>query len=376
MKIVFLCGCLEPGKDGVGDYTRLFAKELIKKGHLVSVIALNDKYIKTLLKEEQCFGNVDFPYLRLPSNLKSKKKFRYVKEWINSFDPEWLSLQFVPYAFNSKGLNYNLGTNLKNAGKLRRWHIMFHEIWQGESKVDPLKNVVLGVFQKYIILKMVKKIRPLCYGTSNNFYERVLAKNAISTTLLPVFNNLPIGNISGKALFNKLPQDILNNRGQYIIASFFGAIHFDEDLLDGFKKLQELVKNSQKKLVLTHLGKSEQVAKLWSYVNLSDNDYVYEFGQQSGQEIADYLCQIDVGLSTNPKILFEKSGSIAAMLNNKLPVILLGKGFEFDNRKIAYIKEVDEIMSLNDFIIQPKDFGEKFGVDNIAAKFENLLESY
>ena len=32
MKIVFICGCLEPGKDGVGDYTRRLSAELIDHG--------------------------------------------------------------------------------------------------------------------------------------------------------------------------------------------------------------------------------------------------------------------------------------------------------------------------------------------------------
>src|SRR4030081_3934353 len=110
MKIVFICGGLEPGRDGIGDYTHQLATELIKKGHTVSAIALNDKYVKILKKEER-LTNHDFIALRLPSNWKSAQRYKYAKDWIDSFDPEWLSLQFGPYSFNKKGLPFNLGVN-------------------------------------------------------------------------------------------------------------------------------------------------------------------------------------------------------------------------------------------------------------------------
>jgi hypothetical protein len=46
MKIIFLCGSLEPGCDGVGDYTRRLAGELIKQGHHIAAVALNDQYLQ------------------------------------------------------------------------------------------------------------------------------------------------------------------------------------------------------------------------------------------------------------------------------------------------------------------------------------------
>jgi hypothetical protein len=40
MRIVFLCFSLEPGRDGVGDYTRALAGELIRPGHEVCAVAM------------------------------------------------------------------------------------------------------------------------------------------------------------------------------------------------------------------------------------------------------------------------------------------------------------------------------------------------
>ena len=47
MKLVFICGSLEPGKDGVGDYVYILARELIDLGHTCLLIALNDQFLET-----------------------------------------------------------------------------------------------------------------------------------------------------------------------------------------------------------------------------------------------------------------------------------------------------------------------------------------
>ena len=44
MKILFICGTFENGKDGVGDYTKRLAKEIIDYGHSVHIIAIHDKF--------------------------------------------------------------------------------------------------------------------------------------------------------------------------------------------------------------------------------------------------------------------------------------------------------------------------------------------
>ena len=43
MKLLFLCSSLEPGRDGVGDYTRRLAGECLRQGHEVRLLSLNDK---------------------------------------------------------------------------------------------------------------------------------------------------------------------------------------------------------------------------------------------------------------------------------------------------------------------------------------------
>ena len=103
MKILFICGSLEPGKDGVGDYTRRLAGELIKQNTVIEIISLNDKYIKQIWEGTQEDGVQRIPVLRLPASCPWDKRLQKAKERIDSFEPEWLSLQYVAFAFNNKG---------------------------------------------------------------------------------------------------------------------------------------------------------------------------------------------------------------------------------------------------------------------------------
>jgi hypothetical protein len=108
LRIAFLCGSLEPGFDGVGDYTRRLAGELTKQGHSTVIIALHDKTVPDKLEEKQTVDNIELPVLRIPAHYSSKKRFRSAGEWIRTFNPDWLSLQYVPYSFQNKGLPFGL----------------------------------------------------------------------------------------------------------------------------------------------------------------------------------------------------------------------------------------------------------------------------
>jgi hypothetical protein len=64
MKIFLLCGSLEHGKDGVGDYTRRLAGELIRQGHNTAIISLNDRFIEGVVREEQESDGTNMSVLR------------------------------------------------------------------------------------------------------------------------------------------------------------------------------------------------------------------------------------------------------------------------------------------------------------------------
>lgn len=108
MKLVFLCGSLELGCDGVGDYVRRLAEELFKQGHEIGAVALNDPSIKEDFTEIQRTDEFHFSILRISSGWPAEKRFAKAKTWIDAFDPEWLSLQFVIFSYHPKGLPFGL----------------------------------------------------------------------------------------------------------------------------------------------------------------------------------------------------------------------------------------------------------------------------
>ena len=116
MKIAFLCFSLEPGRDGVGDYTLRLVKELIGIGHHVYLIALKDRWIDELILETTGTSDSAYTILRIPSLWDEKKQFRIAKEHINKFDPDWISLQYVIFGFHPKGLPFGLSKKLKWLG--------------------------------------------------------------------------------------------------------------------------------------------------------------------------------------------------------------------------------------------------------------------
>src|SRR5690606_24463810 len=112
MKIIFICGCLEPGKDGVGDYTRRLAGELIRQDIPVGIISYNDMFVEDEILEHQVSENTPIPCLRIPKAWSRRKRSDHAKIWVKHNNPEWLSLQFVIYSFNDKGLPFGLGSQL------------------------------------------------------------------------------------------------------------------------------------------------------------------------------------------------------------------------------------------------------------------------
>ena len=99
MKIIFICGSLEPARDGVGDYTRKLAAEIIRQGHKATIVSLAEENNFDLFKGVQHCEDIEIPVLR-SAVIFHKNYVQEVKAWIDEFNPGWISLQFVPFSFH------------------------------------------------------------------------------------------------------------------------------------------------------------------------------------------------------------------------------------------------------------------------------------
>ena len=328
MRISFLCGGLEPGADGVGDYTRRLACECIRRRHSSIIIALNDSRVSQPLCERQQADEVEIPVLRLPRSMSWGDRFHEVLERLNAFTPDWISLQFVPFSFHPKGLCFELSRELRRLRIEATWHVMFHELWLGLEDKASMKLRAWGGMQRSIIVNLVTQLKPRQMHTQAEAYRAVLQREGIQADILPLFGNIPHAENDN---YSKVLQPYLSDslsefggRDGLYLAGVFGSVHKEWDVETCLDALLPLVKQSQKQLVLVFLGRNNLTSAALSTLKdkLRDHAIVIRTGDRTPAEISQILRSLDLGLATTPRQLIQKSGSVAAMLEHGLSVLV------------------------------------------------------
>jgi len=349
MKIAFIVRNLEPGRDGVGDYTRRLAGELIRQGHGVRIISLNDKVENGKQKAEignddrisafsfhlsafleiQNSDGTDVECLRLPRTMRWPQRVELARQWLDEFNSDWLSLQFVPFGFHPKGLCFGLGKRLAAINSKAQWHIMFHELWLGLAEHSTVKHRLWGALQRCIVRDLIRRLRPRVVHTHAEPYRIVLDREGIKAVILPLFSNISV--VSGNAWTDLIAPLLAEReagsgeRNQFYLAGVFGAVHPEWDAEVAVVTLLPLVRRFQKRLVLVFFGKSnlypERLGRLKS--QLENRAGVVMAGERPANEISLIMRTMDLGLATSPRQMIQKSASVAAMLEHGLPVLVI-----------------------------------------------------
>lgn len=334
MKLVFLCGSLEPGRDGVGDYSRRLACELIRKSHEVVIVALKDRVITSLYSGLQSSNGIDVPVLRIPASMDEKERFSHAGDYIRKFGPEWISLQYVPFSFEKRGLPFTFGKHLKGLCSNVKWHFMFHELWVGLYGYSTFKLKILGLMQKVIIRQMLAAINPESVTTSIGIYKKNLGWKEVN--LIPLFSNIPVA--------GTLRQDM--KQSDNITAIHFGSF---TGALDDYKRqvdfLTGIGEKTGKTVCLEIIGNGGVYKD--KAIDISRRAFgeenVIDCGFLSEESISNHLLGADIGISRADYTLFGKSGSAMAMLEHGLPLLLrgtrptediIGKNFPFKEQLV------------------------------------------
>lgn len=299
-RIAFLCGCAEPGKDGVGDYTALLAAECERRGNATLRIALNDSYV-TEARETSAT-------LRLGAASGWPGRFERARDAVERFGADTVSLQWVPYAFHPKGIPRGIEKGLARITGGRTTHVMCHEIWIGAELKASLARRLAGAAQRAVLKRILRSLRPAIVDTSNPAYAALLAAAGIEAGVLPLFGSIPIA----AAATARDPA----------VARFgmFGELHPEWPPEPLFGTLREL----GKRVEIAHIGRIGRGEALWCGI---ERRYGSEFGfkrhgEQSPARISQFLMNMDFGIATTPLALLGKSGTAAAMLEHGLPVIV------------------------------------------------------
>jgi glycosyltransferase involved in cell wall biosynthesis len=328
MRLAFFCSSLEPAKDGVGDYTRRLSGELIRQGHSCVAVALAEPHISEAKFESQEIEGTPVSVLRLPKDAPWSERVAQARQWVDAFNPEWASLQLVLFGFHPKGLCFGLGKNLAAINSKASWHVMFHELWLGLGENAPVKHRIYGAMQRGIVLDMVRRLRPRAAHTQTEPYRIVLGREKIAASVMPLISNVPY--VKGDGWTELLEPLVAQAAGErpdrkrFYLAGVFGAVYPEWKVEDVVNIIFPLANRLQKRLVLVFHGRSNLTPAAFEQMKdkLRPQADVIVTGERPGFEISKIMQALDLGLATTPRQVIQKSGSVAAMLQHGLQILV------------------------------------------------------
>lgn len=315
MNILFVCTSLEPGRDGVGDYTRLLASGCVDAGHTCALLAINDEHARQpVLHEMQTERGHELPVLRLSPEKSWAARFVHAQEFVEKHAPEWMSWQLVPYGFHPKGIIPDSAYEFTRLGLGRNNHVLLHELWIGLSMGESLKNRVYGFFQRRALVEFIQHVSPVLLDTTNPAYRTVLVRRGFTPGILPLCGNIPVE-----------PMPSAPPSSEWV-GGIFGTIHPQFDPYPCLAALSSAAKAARRSLRILGFGRlGSHGEKLFAQLKDRYKSGRIEFdnlGQRSPAEISRLLQSLDFGIGTHPWALIGKSGAVAAMLDHGLPVIV------------------------------------------------------
>jgi hypothetical protein len=315
MNLLFVCTSLQPGRDGVGDYTRLLASACADNGHSCALLAVNDEYVDdAVLHETQSERGHAFPVLRLSPAKSWTARFEHAQDFVATHAPEWVSWQIVPYGFHPKGIIPDSAFEFARLGEGRLNHMLLHELWIGLSFGEPLKNRAYGFFQRRALLAFIQCVAPSLIDTTNPAYRDALVRQGCAPGVLPLCGNIPIEPMSCAP------------HGDEWVGGIFGTIHTQFDPRRCISTLAAGAKASKRTLRILGFGRLGAYGEKL-FTQLADeyarkHIVIESLGERPQAEISRLLQSLDFGIGTHPWALVGKSGAIAAMLDHGLPVIV------------------------------------------------------
>jgi hypothetical protein len=356
MKIAFLISSLEPGRDGVGDYTRMLAQECVRQGHPGQVIALHDRHLMAGTREKGGMANGAIAELRLSAASPWPVRIAAAQRTLDAFEPDWVSLQLVPYGFHDRGIVRDLWRYLPSlTARAPRAHVMFHEIWIGSAARSACKERLLGSVQRRYVCRLYRQLQPAMAHTSNRAYRAVLDRFALQTRLMPLFGNIPICDGNGDAwLFPELQAAGLPigaaNRDDFWLFGFFGSLYPNWPPEPLLAALQRALERVGRRGALISIGGLRAGEALWEAMAraYSDRFCFLKLGMQSVERVSQCLHSLDFGISATPYSLIGKSSTVAAMRDHGLPVIVNRDDVQFETALSSSSEEEALLHRLDD----------------------------
>jgi hypothetical protein len=322
---MLICGGLENGRDGVGDYCRRLAGELASLGHECVLVAYNDHHV---LSETTEVLRPTIRIVRLPESASMRERAAQLSAVLHEWRPDWVSLQFVSYAFNRKGIPLEELVMFPRLFRALKVHVMLHELWVGLGVTASPRNSILGTLQSWVVTLLLRRLRPAVIHTSNHYYRQILARHGVDAETLPLFGNIGVTSASAghwlaKALILNGGPDVSLLRSGFWLFALFGDIPAGWSPQHLFERLSAIARAAGRRAIVASVGVAGSAATTLfaeSRAVHPDMDFV-TIGPRSAGEISQFFNSSDFGITPHPLYLLGKSGSAAAMLEHGLPLI-------------------------------------------------------
>jgi hypothetical protein len=322
--IVFLCSGLEHGRDGVGDYCRCLASELSARGIKCHLLALNDRYVETVV--ETSLSQNHIPVVRLPHLMRRRDRLKAASHYLAQWAPDWVSLQFVCYGFNGKGIVLPELWWLPRLLARRRLALTLHEVWIGIDAHPPIRDKLVGILQRLALVELIRRLKPAIIHTTNEFYRAVLAKAGITAGILPLFSHIPVTDKRADWLYPAMAAS-----GAHSAASpgsdswlfgIFGGISPDWPAVLLFRELVAIGQKHRRRIAVISIGNAGGGTSLLARCKalFPQIDFII-LGPCDEEKISEFFNSIDFGITTHSLHMLGKSSSIMAMLEHGLPVL-------------------------------------------------------
>jgi hypothetical protein len=330
MRIAFITSSLEPGRDGVGDYTRELAAACKSLGCSSALLALNDRHIARTCEQPQSASGATLATLRLPASRPWAERVDTARCWLERQGSDSISLQFVAYGFHPKGLIGDLGRRLVPLVDARPLHLMLHELWIGMERLAPWRRRLIGMMQRRAVLALTRQLRPAVVQTSNATYAALLDARGVHASLLPLCGSIPIASNPDMQWLQRelatlgVPAGRAVPRDHCWRFGIFGSLHSPWSPEPLFSYIADAAAQAQREVIIAAIGRHGPGVSLWKLLQqrYGDRFSFAMLGERAAEEVSLFFHSIDFGIALTPWQLIGKSGATAAMLDHGLPVIV------------------------------------------------------
>lgn len=324
VKIVIVTSCIEPGRDGIGDYSLHLAAECVRQGHACAIFAYRDRHVSQVTTVG---GAV--PSRRLPAGPRPAKVVEEVRRFIQEERPDAVSFQVAPYTLHPRGLVREWVDLWPRAFQGILLQVMIHETWIGASMRAPLKDRLVGLLQRHWITSMLKRLDPLVTHTSNPAYAALLKQQGISAEVLPLFGGIPVQDANGDdwllpLLSSQGAKINAANRSEHWLFGIFGTLHpvWPPEPLIGM--ILAAAHKAGRKPLLLSLGRIGAGETLWKEISAKYSQSLpcHLIGPLDNLKMSQAFNSLDFGIATTPWGIIGKSSAATSMYEHGLPVIV------------------------------------------------------